>query len=147
MNARATNILRWAAVLPAAIGAYLGIILMALLIDTSDPDQLDSAPDVFLIEISVATIAPIASIYSAATTAPRYKFAVAAFLAVLNGLMVSAICACLFYGVVPYQSKWPVPFWKHLIAAISSIVLTIFACWEVSLGGTGIRMIRRSRFW
>jgi hypothetical protein len=147
MTAKTSNTLRWIAVLPAAIGSYAGIILLTVFFVILYSDHTDTGHDAFGIELIVAIFAPIATIYAAATTAPRNKFAVAVSIAVLNALFVVAICICLFLGIIPSQSHWPVPFWKHVLAAICSIIPTIFACWEVSLGGTQIGDIEIPWFW
>ena len=126
MSVRTKTVLRWIAVLPAALGAYAGVALLTV---TSQYIFQDS--EIYGDFIS-AILAPAAFVIVGANVAPQHKLITAISLTVLHAMLLASLFGFIAYGVFMMQIKLTHPIWWDATRAIISIVTTIAVCLEVA---------------
>lgn len=110
-------ILRWIAVLPAAVSAYFGIQLLLILLNSLTEDGWS---DWGLQLINSAT-SSYCFVYAGAVTAPTRRFIVGVVLAILLGVFVVAVTTAGFFVEASE------PLWWLALAGIISLIAAIVA--------------------
>jgi uncharacterized membrane protein HdeD (DUF308 family) len=114
--------LRWIAVLPAALGAYIGIQLVVGLVRSLETG-VDDRPDYWSQFIS-GIAGPYCLVLAGAKTAPRYRFVTALTLTVLHGFVNgSLVTLAIVLAWRQSASLW----WLILCCAVG-IIASIVAC-------------------
>jgi hypothetical protein len=113
------NVLRWIAVLPGAIAAFL-FAQVALLIAS----LFMWLPD-FVWQLWATVVCPVAALNAAIVIAPKYKFAVAlAITTLLTGTMFIIAFLVLAGSYTPSQANK----WWFLATCVAGIVAPIWMC-------------------
>ena len=125
--------LRWTLVLPAALGAYLGIqILVGLSSELFNlpwilPSDWENAAQDRLSQGLNSVVGPIALIYAGALTSPKgYRFHTSIALAVLFGVVTGGILALSLFSAQQYH-----PLWWIFTTSAASIAAVIVACIKI----------------
>lgn len=123
MSTRANSVLRWVAVLPAAIGAYAGVAFFTVL-----QERVLDFPFV-ICQLTSALFAPMAFVYAGTKTAPSNRLTTAISLTVLHGMLIAGSSGIILYQI-SRGSQYPAsdPWWWELVRAVVSIVASIGVC-------------------
>jgi hypothetical protein len=126
MSARTKTVLRWIAVLPAALGAYAGVALLTVISQYFFQDS-----EIYGDFIS-AILSPAAFVFAGVKTAPQHKLITAISLTVLHAMLLALLFGFIAYGIFVMEVKLIHPILWDVIRAIISIVTTIAVCLEVA---------------
>ena len=114
-------ILRWIAVLPAAVGAFFGIQLLLILMNAmTEPRWSD-----WWLQLINSAASSYCFVYAGAATAPKHKFVVGIVLAILFGIFIVAIATAGFF------IKTTDPLWWLILAGVISLIAAIVAVVKV----------------
>jgi Kef-type K+ transport system membrane component KefB len=119
---RTKTILRWMAVLPAAIGAYIGVALLTLIFHYLNGDFE------FFGQLASAVLSPIAFVYAGARTAPTHHFTTAITLTVLHAVILAAMFGFIAYSLFILKMTFKNPVWWDTTRAAIGVAVTIAAC-------------------
>ncbi len=115
--------LRWALVLPAAAGAWVGVQIFIMMVgNVFYAMGLWNIPSWF-VKIAAIVAAPYGFVWLGAQTAPRHSFIVAIILTVVHAIFASAIFV-LAIGVEGIGA----PLWWIITGYAVGIAVTIVAC-------------------
>jgi hypothetical protein len=114
--------LRWVAVLPAAIGAYLGIQLLVI-ISNSFSGLPEIVVNIFC-QLLNSWVAPGAFVLFGALTAPFHRFITGVVLTVLYSLATGALLALRLTS----EQEFSTPLWWTVASLIIGLVACIWAC-------------------
>ena len=110
-------ILRWIAVLPAAVGAFFGIQLLLILINAmTEPRWSD-----WWLQLINSAASSYCFVYVGAVTAPKHRFIAGIVLAILFGIFIVVIATAGFF------IKTSQPLWWLILAGIISLIAAIVA--------------------
>ena len=123
--------LRWLLVLPAALGACVGIQIVVIFGNLITwPDSIPFRK--FFIEIINSIAANYCFVIIGAKTAPKHRFVVGVILATAYTVFGITVAATfLIIGGSPYLTWWPIPITSVvllLIVGIVGIIAAIGAC-------------------
>jgi hypothetical protein len=113
------NVLRWIAVLPGAIAAFL-VAQVAVLI----AGLFVSLPDVVW-QFWSAVVCPIAALNAAIVIAPKFKFAVAL---AITTLLTGTMFVIIFMVLSGFYRPGSVNKWWFLITCAAGIIAPIWTC-------------------
>jgi hypothetical protein len=126
------TVLRWVAVLPAAVAASVAVQLLNILFGMFFP--------AFVIQLWNCWIGTAVFVFAGCYTAPRFKFAVGITLSLIMAMLLGIY---LFLG--PENHSW---FYFLLMAAISLAALVyacvIVKCWETETDENQLAMNRKN---
>lgn len=115
--------LRWALVLPAAAGAWVGAQISIMIVgNIFYPMGLWNFASWF-VKIGTVVAAPYGFVWAGAQTAPRHSFIVAIVLTVVHAIFATAIFI-LAIGV----ERITAPLWWIITGYVVGITVTIVAC-------------------
>ncbi len=115
--------LRWALVLPAAAGAWVGVQIFIMMVgNVFYAMGLWNIPSWF-VKIGTIVAAPYGFVWLGAQTAPRHSFIVAIFLTFVHAIFATAIFV-LAIGVDGIGA----PLWWIITGYVVGITVTIVAC-------------------
>ncbi len=115
--------LRWALVLPAAAGAWVGAQVSIMMVgNVFYAMGLWNLPSWF-VKIATVVAAPYGFVWAGAQTAPRHSFIVVIFLTVVHAIFATAILV-LAIGV----ERLTAPLWWIITGYAVGITVTIVAC-------------------
>jgi len=127
MSTRTDHVLRWIAVLPAALGAYACAGFIALQSQRLFNDSLE------LGQFAASVAAPFAYLYVGTKTAPSYRMTTAIALTVLHAMGLAAIFSFIGYAmVVDNFSPTKLTFAWDIIRAAISLAVSIWVCVDIS---------------
>ncbi len=119
--------LRWLAVLPAAVGAYLGVQL-AISFCRGLEDGFSHNPDYWCQFIN-SVAGPYCLVLAGAKTAPRHQFITSLVLAIVYATLIVAVVTLFLVQVQnAYQST---AFWWLLICETAGIIAAIGVCLQL----------------
>jgi hypothetical protein len=116
------DVLRWVAVLPAAIGGYLGIQLVVII-----SNSFSGLPEIVVNifdQLLNSWVAPGAFVLAGAITAPFHRFITGVVLTVLFSLVTGALLALRLTS----QQEFSTPLWWLVVSLIIGLVACIAAC-------------------
>jgi hypothetical protein len=111
------TVLRWVAVLPAAIGAWIGVQLLVILANAAVIPRWSD----WWLELINSAMSSYAFVYAGAATAPKHNFIVGIVVAILYGIFMVVIITAGFF------IKTSVPLWRLVLSGVISLVATIAA--------------------
>lgn len=124
-QAFAFTALRWVAVLPAAVGAYLlANVIVILAVDVFGMESilmLGPEMDIFVLN---GILCPFCFVWFGAKTAPRFRPTTAIVLFVFHSIFSGVI---LFF-VVTMGSLGGPPLWKFVVSDILGLIASFCAC-------------------
>jgi len=126
VSQRIKIILRWIAVLPAALAAYYGIVLFTILGDLFDGFKwLD-----FVWKLQCVVFAPLAFVCVGARIAPAHRLATAITLAVIHAMVFAAWFGLTVFCAFALKMTFtePVSVWWSAIEIVIAVAVTIGAC-------------------
>jgi hypothetical protein len=126
MSPQLKIVLRWIAVLPAAVGSYVGVALLTVLMQHLNSDSA------FWGELSSAVFAPMAFVYAGATTAPTHRFTTAITLTVLHAMLLAGMFGFIAYGLFVLKTTFKDPVWWAATRAVIGVAVTIGATVAIS---------------
>ena len=111
--------LKWILVLPAAIGAYVGVQLLVIL------GSLILGTGELITQFVGAVLCPIAFVSAGSRVAPLYRLLTSVCLTVLVAIYSAVVTTWAFFGKVPYTKSdltW------FIVCGVAGIVACIFQC-------------------
>jgi len=108
-------ILRWIAVLPAAVASFFGVQLLIILINSMTSASWSDR----MLQLINSGASAYYFVYAGARTAPTYQFVVGIVLAILFGIFVVVIATVGFF------IKTTDPLWWLILAGVISLVAAI----------------------
>jgi Kef-type K+ transport system membrane component KefB len=122
MNPRTKSIFLWVAVLPAALGAYVGVALLTVILQHLNGDFE------FVGQLSSAVFSPVAFVYAGTRVAPRHRLATAISLTVLHAMLLAAMFGFIAYGLFILKMKFKDPVWWDATRALIGVTVTVCTC-------------------
>jgi len=114
--------LRWIAILPAAIGAYLGLQVLIIFISALSELYGKHLPDIFYQFINSIASA-VAFVWAGAKAAPKYHYIVAICLTVIISIFMASITS-----IAILKDIHSYPLWWLIVTNIVSIISAIICC-------------------
>lgn len=110
-------VLRWIAVLPAAVGAFFGVQLLLILVNAmTEPRWSD-----WWLQLINSAASSYCFVYAGAATAPKHQFIVGIVLAIIFGIFIVAIVTAGSFV------KTTDPLWWLILAGVISLIAAIIA--------------------
>lgn len=110
-------VLRWIAVLPAAVGAFFGIQLLLILVNAMTEPRWSN----WWLQLINSAASSYCFVYAGAATAPKHQFIVGIVLAIVFGIFIVAVATAGFF------IKTTDPLWWLILAGVISLVAAIVA--------------------
>ena len=110
-------VLRWVAVLPAALGAWIAIQLLIILANAMVTPRWSD----WWLQLINSAASSYAFVYAGAATAPKHNFIVGIVVAILYGIFMVVIITAGFFV------KTSDPLWWLVLSGVISLVATIAA--------------------
>ena len=116
------DVLRWIAVLPAALGAYIGV-QVAIVVARSFQTGFNENPD-YWSQFLTSIAGPYCLVWAGAMTAPRHRNVTAITLAILYGIFTGVVMTLVIERGMN-QSTYR---WWDIVCYAAGIIATIVAC-------------------
>ena len=117
--------LRWVLILPAAVGAYIGVQVLVAIANSFTP--LPEVVETAYSQIVNSVVGPLALVYVGAEVAPRHQLVAALVLTVLHAVASTTIVtAALVSG------RHSQPAWVLIGASALGIVATVILCYHMT---------------
>ena len=110
-------VLRWVAVLPAALGAWIGIQLLIILANAMVTPRWSD----WWLQLINSAASSYAFVYAGSATAPKHNFIVGIVVAILYGIFMVVIITAGFF------IKTSDPLWWLVLSGVISLVAAIAA--------------------
>jgi hypothetical protein len=110
-------VLRWIAVLPAAVGAWIGIQLLIILANAMVTPRWSD----WWLQLINSAASSYAFVFAGAATAPKHNFIVGIVVAILYGIFMVVIITAGFF------IKTSDPLWWLILSGVISLVAAIAA--------------------
>lgn len=123
------NWLRWVAVLPAAIGAYIAVQIAVGVVMVFE-NGLDDGPD-YKSQLICSIVGPYFLVLAGAKTAPRFRLVTALTLTVLH----AAFSCCLIMLVIMSGRSQAASLWWLILSSVIGITASIIACIQMRKEG------------
>ena len=123
ISPRTKVILRWIAVFPAAIAAYIGVAAFLTIFL-----QFWEGAFEFYTQLVTAIFASSAFVYAGTKTAPTNRLVTAITLTVLHAIILAAGLGFIAFGSLILKMEFKTPVWWDTVRAVVGVVATIVAC-------------------
>jgi len=116
------DVMRWIAVLPAALGAFVGVQI-AIIVISLVQSGFNEGPD-YWAQFANSVAGTYFLVWAGAKTAPRHRYVTALALAVLYGIFTGAVFTLAIERGL-YQSAYR---WWDILCYVAGIISAIVAC-------------------